>query len=41
MKEQFRGIYTIPPVVYHDDLTVDPEATARAVRFCLDCGTPV
>ena len=37
--KQMRGIYTIPPVVYHDDLTVDPEATARAVRFCLDCGS--
>ena len=34
-----RGIYTIPPVVYRDDLTVDCEGTRRAVRFCLDCGS--
>lgn len=33
-----RGVYTIPPVVYHEDLTVDYEATARCVKFCLDCG---
>ena len=39
MEKQMRGIYTIPPVVYHDDLTVDCEATRRAVRFCLDCGS--
>lgn len=38
MTEQMRGIYTIPPVVYHDDLSVDCDATRRAVRFCLDCG---
>ena len=38
MTEQMRGIYAIPPVVYHDDLTVDCEGTRRAVRFCLDCG---
>ncbi|MGE4353566.1 MAG: dihydrodipicolinate synthase family protein [Oscillospiraceae bacterium] len=38
MTKQMRGIYAIPPVVYHDDLTVDCEATRRAVRFCLDCG---
>ena len=39
MSGQMRGIYTIPPVVYHDDLTVDCEGTRRAVRFCLDCGS--
>ncbi|MGI6029220.1 MAG: dihydrodipicolinate synthase family protein [Candidatus Heteroscillospira sp.] len=39
MIEQMRGIYTIPPVVYHDDLSVDCEGTSRAVRFCLDCGS--
>lgn len=37
MTKQMRGIYTIPPVVYHDDLSIDCEATRRAVRFCLDC----
>lgn len=36
--DRFRGVYTIPPVVYHPDYTVDYEATARTVQFCLDCG---
>lgn len=39
MPKQMRGIYTIPPVVYHDDLSIDCEGTGRAVRFCLDCGS--
>lgn len=38
MEKQLRGVFTIPPVVYHEDYTVDYEATARTVRFCLDCG---
>ena len=39
MENQMRGVYSIPPVVYHQDLTVDYEATARCVKFCLDCGS--
>jgi len=39
MGKDLRGILTIPPVVYHKDLSVDPEGTARAVRFCLACGS--
>ena len=38
MPARFRGVYTIPPVVYHPDYTVDYEATVRTIRFCLDCG---
>ncbi|ORC35083.1 hypothetical protein B4O97_10115 [Marispirochaeta aestuarii] len=38
MKGQFRGVFTIPPAVYHQDLSVDYEGIRRCVRFCLDCG---
>jgi 4-hydroxy-tetrahydrodipicolinate synthase len=38
MEGQFRGVFTIPPAVYHPDLSVDYEGIRRCVRFCLDCG---
>lgn len=37
-EKQMRGVYAIPPAVYHEDLTVDYEGIARCVRFCLACG---
>lgn len=38
MTNIMRGIYTIPPAVYKPDMSLDYDAVARCVRFCLDCG---
>ncbi|WP_181995720.1 dihydrodipicolinate synthase family protein [Clostridium sp. AM58-1XD] len=36
--KQMRGVFAIPPAVYHEDFTVDYEGVARCVEFCLACG---
>jgi len=38
MEKQLRGVFTIPPAVYHEDLSIDYDAVSRCVQFCLDCG---
>jgi 4-hydroxy-tetrahydrodipicolinate synthase len=32
-----RGVYAIPPAVYHENMEVDYEGIRKCVKFCLDC----
>lgn len=36
MKE-LKGVYTIPPAVYHPNMDVNYEGIRKCVQFCLDC----